>query len=65
MAGATEQSAAAEYDGSFGEITREMATPEFYQDPYPLYERMRWEYPVCRSPKGSGTSPATRMSMLP
>jgi cytochrome P450 len=52
MVGATEQSAAAEYDGSFGEITREMATPEFHQDPYPLYERMRREYPVCRSAEG-------------
>lgn len=52
MVGATEQSAAAEYDGSFGEITREMATPEFHQDPYPLYERMRRECPVCRSPEG-------------
>jgi len=52
MVGATEQSAAAEYDGSFSEITREMATPEFHQDPYPLYERMRRECPVCRSTEG-------------
>jgi cytochrome P450 len=52
MVGATEQSAAAEYDGSFSEITREMVTPEFHQYPYPLYERMRREFPVCRSAEG-------------
>jgi cytochrome P450 len=52
MVGATEQPATAEYDGNFGEITGEMATPEFHQDPYPLYERMRREYPVCRSSEG-------------
>lgn len=45
----TEQPAAVEYDGGFDEITREMATPEFHQDPYPLYERMRRKHPVYRS----------------
>ncbi|MGH3852216.1 MAG: cytochrome P450 [Pseudonocardiaceae bacterium] len=34
------------------EITEEMATPEFHQDPYPLYERMRREHPVYRGPQG-------------
>lgn len=29
-----------------------MATPEFHQDPYPLYERMRREHPVYRSSQG-------------
>ncbi|MBV9164128.1 MAG: cytochrome P450 [Pseudonocardiales bacterium] len=52
MSGATEQQAAAEYGGGFDDITREMATPEFHQDPYPLYERMRREHPVYRSSQG-------------
>ncbi len=52
MSGATEQPAALEYGGGFDEITREMATPEFHQDPYPLYERMRREHPVYRSSQG-------------
>ena len=38
MSGLTKQPAAVEYDSSFDEITREMATPEFHQDPYPLYQ---------------------------
>jgi cytochrome P450 len=53
MSGVTEQPAAAEYGGGFDEITREMATPEFHQDPYPLYARMRREHPVYRSPQGT------------
>ncbi len=52
MSGTTKQSAALEYDGGFDEITRQMATPEFHEDPYPLYERMRREHPVYRSSKG-------------
>ena len=53
MSGVTEQPAAAECGGGFDEITREMATPEFHQDPYPLYARMRCEHPVYRSPQGT------------
>lgn len=53
MSGATEQPAALEYGGGgVDEITREMATPEFHQNPYPLYARMRREHPVYRSPRG-------------
>jgi cytochrome P450 len=40
------------------EIDREMATPEFAQDPYPLYARLRREHPVYRS--ASGVSYLTR-----
>jgi cytochrome P450 len=52
MSEAPEQWAAAE-DGSLDEITREMATPEFHQDPYPLYARMRREHPVYRDSRGT------------
>lgn len=52
MSGVTEQPAAGEYGGGVDEITREMATPEFHQDPYPLYARMRREHPVYRSSQG-------------
>ena len=52
MSGVTKQPAAVEYDSGFDEITREMATPEFHQDPYPLYERMRRKHPVYRSSEG-------------
>jgi cytochrome P450 len=34
------------------EIAWEMATPEFHQNPYPLYARLRREYPVYRSSRG-------------
>jgi cytochrome P450 len=36
----------------FDEIARAMTSPEYYQDPYPLYARMRREYPVYRSAQG-------------
>jgi len=52
MAGETEQSVAVEHDGSVDEISREMTTPRFHQDPYPLYARMRQEDPVYRSSEG-------------
>lgn len=49
---ADQQPACVEHDGSLDEITRAMATPEFRQDPYPLYARMRREDPVYRSSQG-------------
>jgi cytochrome P450 len=49
MPGATEQPACG---GGFDEITRAMATAEFRQDPYPVYERIRREHPVYRSSQG-------------
>lgn len=52
MSSETEQSVTIEHDGSIDEITREMATPQFHQDPYPLYARMRQEHPVYRSSDG-------------
>ncbi|MGH3688138.1 MAG: cytochrome P450 [Pseudonocardiaceae bacterium] len=52
MSDVTEQPAAGERGGGGDEITREMATPEFHQDPYPLYAQMRREHPVYRSPQG-------------
>jgi cytochrome P450 len=52
MPGATEQPAAVECGGGFDEITRAMATAEFQQDPYPVYERIRREHPVYRSSQG-------------
>ncbi len=36
----------------FDEITRALTTPEFFQDRYPLYARMRREHPVYRSVEG-------------
>jgi cytochrome P450 len=41
-----------EDDSSVDEITREMATLKFRQDPYPMYARMRREHPVYRSSRG-------------
>ncbi|OIJ94113.1 cytochrome P450 [Streptomyces colonosanans] len=35
-----------------GEITTAMLSAEFRRDPYPLYDRMRREAPVHRSPQG-------------
>lgn len=52
MPDATEQPAAVEYDGGLDEINRAMATPEFHQDPYPLYKRIHQNYPVYRSSDG-------------
>lgn len=52
MASATERPAAVDYGGSFDEITREMATAAFRQDPYALYARMRQQHPAYRSAQG-------------
>jgi cytochrome P450 len=52
MSGKAEQSVVVEQDDSVDEITREMATPGFDQDPYPLYQRMQQECPVYRSSEG-------------
>jgi cytochrome P450 len=52
MASATQQAAVAPHDRGFDEILQAMATPEFRQDPYPLYARMRPEHPVYRSSQG-------------
>ncbi len=52
MASATQQTEVTDYDSGLDEITREMATPELRQNPYPLYARMRREHPVYRSSQG-------------
>lgn len=52
MPSATQQPGAAVHEDTFDEITRAMTTPEFRQDPYPLYARMRRECPVHRSGQG-------------
>jgi cytochrome P450 len=52
MSGVTEQSAVLGHGDGVDEITREMAAPQFHQNPYPLYEQMRRKYPVYRSPEG-------------
>ncbi|MGH3873029.1 MAG: cytochrome P450 family protein [Pseudonocardiaceae bacterium] len=52
MSNATQQSDAAERDGGFGEIDHAMTTPEFFQNPYPLYARMRRDHPVYRGAQG-------------
>ncbi|MCX4587273.1 cytochrome P450 [Streptomyces sp. NBC_01481] len=44
--------AAAQGTVAVPDITAAMRTPEFLQDPYPLYARMRRECPVHRSPQG-------------
>ncbi|MGH8883719.1 MAG: cytochrome P450 [Egibacteraceae bacterium] len=53
MSSDVQQDVAVEYGGWSDEITQAMATPEFRQDPYPLYARMRREHPVYRSPQGA------------
>ncbi|MGH3922706.1 MAG: cytochrome P450 [Egibacteraceae bacterium] len=40
-------------DAGSDEISRMMTTPEFVQDPYTLYERMRREQPVYRGAQGT------------
>jgi cytochrome P450 len=52
MSSATQQPEAAERDDRSDEITDAMTTPEFLQDPYPLYARMRREHSVYRSAHG-------------
>jgi cytochrome P450 len=53
MSNTTPQTTATKYDGGFDEITRAMASPEFRQNPYALYERLRREHPVYRSSQGA------------
>jgi cytochrome P450 len=52
MSKTTEQRVIVEDDSSVDEITREMATLKFRQDPYPMYARMRRKHPVYRSSRG-------------
>ncbi|MGH3564665.1 MAG: cytochrome P450 [Pseudonocardia sp.] len=52
MSRATQQPRTTERDGGFDEITQAMTTPEFRQNPYPLYARMRREHPVHRGAQG-------------
>ena len=52
MSKTTEHRVIVEDDSSVDEITREMATLKFRQDPYPMYARMRREHPVYRSSRG-------------
>lgn len=52
MSSSTRQPGAVTRDDGFDEITRAMATPDFRQDPYALYARMRSECPVYRNPDG-------------
>lgn len=52
MSNTTQQTTATKHDGGFDDITRAMATPEFRQNPYALYERLRREHPVYRSSQG-------------
>jgi cytochrome P450 len=52
MSSATQQPDAAERDDGLDEIAHAMTTPEHYQDPYPLYARMRREHPVYRGAQG-------------
>ncbi|PZS15294.1 MAG: cytochrome P450 [Pseudonocardiales bacterium] len=40
-------------DSGVDEIIRALSTPEYRQDPYPLYARMRREHPVYRSSQGT------------
>lgn len=49
---ATRRSEAGACHGEFDEITQAMTTPEFRQDPYQLYARMRREHPVYRNAQG-------------
>ncbi len=49
----TQQTTATKYDSGFDDITQAMATPEFRQNPYALYERLRRERPVYRSSQGA------------
>jgi cytochrome P450 len=50
MSSTTERAETVEFE--FDEVFREMQTPEFLQNPYQLYERMRRETPVYRSSQG-------------
>ncbi|MGH3941027.1 MAG: cytochrome P450 [Pseudonocardiaceae bacterium] len=52
MSSTTGRLGTVKHECSFDEITREMMTPEFRQDPYALWARLRREYPIYRSPEG-------------
>jgi cytochrome P450 len=52
MSSAPQQPAVVEHEGDLDAIIQAMATPEFRQDPYPLYAQMRREHPVYRSSQG-------------
>jgi cytochrome P450 len=52
MPSETQRTEPVEHGGGFDEITQAMATPEFRQDPYSLYARLRREHPVYRSARG-------------
>ncbi|MGH3856842.1 MAG: cytochrome P450 [Pseudonocardiaceae bacterium] len=52
MSSATGLPEAVENDSGFDEIILALTTPEFRQDPYPLYARMRRDHPVYRSSRG-------------
>jgi cytochrome P450 len=52
MSSGTQQTPVAEYGAEFDEIAQAMATPEFLQNPYALYEGMRPEQPVYRGTQG-------------
>jgi cytochrome P450 len=53
MSDTTQQTTAIKYDAGFDEIIAAMASPEFRQNPYDLYRRLRREYPVYRSSQGA------------
>jgi hypothetical protein len=65
MSKTTEQRVIVEDDSSVDEITREMATLKFRQDPYPMYARMRRKHPVYRSSRGIWYLIPTPTSTLP
>jgi cytochrome P450 len=52
MPSGTQQTPVAGYDAEFDEIAQAMATPEFLQNPYALYERMRRKQPVYPGTQG-------------
>jgi cytochrome P450 len=52
MSGTAQLSAATAQDHGCDEITQAMTTPQFRENPYPLYERLRREQPVFRSSRG-------------
>ena len=53
MSSTTELPEALDNDSGVDEIIRALSTPEYRQDPYPLYARMRREHPVYRSSQGT------------
>ncbi|MGH8900671.1 MAG: cytochrome P450 [Egibacteraceae bacterium] len=53
MPGDAQRSPATEPDHGFDEITQAMTTPQFRENPYPLYERLRCEHPLYRGSQGA------------